>query len=87
MGRAAHLALRSLSALRKVRRVGGSFRYRLIDMAGSELGIVEAPSEDVAIGDEIELPDGRLAPVVDIYDDEHGQEGGVRATLVVDEGS
>jgi hypothetical protein len=32
------------------------------------------------------LPDGRWAPVLDVYNDEHGQEGGVQATLVVDVG-
>jgi hypothetical protein len=31
------------------------------------------------------LPDGRPVVVLEIYDDEHGQEGGVRATLFVDE--
>ena len=59
---------------------------RLIEAAGSELGIVEWPAESVALGDSLKLPDGRLAPVVDVYDDEHGREGGVQATLVVDDG-
>jgi hypothetical protein len=44
-------------------------------------------AESVALGESVKLPDGRLAPVVDVYDDEYGQEGGVHATLVVDEGS
>ena len=34
------------------------------------------------------MPDGRGVGVVEVYDDEeHGQEGGVAATLVVDDGS
>jgi hypothetical protein len=38
-----------------------------------------------AIGRErVCLPDGRWAPVVEVYDDEAGQVGDVRATLVVD---
>jgi hypothetical protein len=59
-------------------------RYRLIDTAGSELDIVElgdqVPAEEAAIA----LPDGRLVDVVEIYDGEDGQDGGVAATLVVD---
>jgi hypothetical protein len=64
-----------------------AFRFRLIDMAGSELGIIEWPAESVALGDFVKLPDGRLVPVVDVYDDEYGREGGVQATLAVDDGS
>jgi hypothetical protein len=30
------------------------------------------------------LPDGGPATVVEVYDDEHGREGGVQATLVVE---
>jgi hypothetical protein len=32
------------------------------------------------------LPDGTAATVLEVYDDENGQEGGVVATLVVDGG-
>jgi hypothetical protein len=36
-------------------------------------------------GETVHLPDGRGVTVLDVYDDEeHGQEGGVQATLVVD---
>jgi hypothetical protein len=35
-------------------------------------------------GDSVRLPDGTDAEVVEIYDDEHGREDGVAATLVVD---
>ncbi len=59
-------------------------RYRLIDMAGSELGIVEVPAP-LDEGDEAPAPDGRLLPIVEVYDDEDGREGGVAATLVVDD--
>jgi hypothetical protein len=62
------------------------FRFRLLDTAGSEIGIVTYAVPDVTEGDTVHLPDGRGVPVLDVYDDEHGQEGGVRATLVVDNG-
>lgn len=68
--------------------MNGEFRFRLIDMAGSELGIIAWPAASVAMGDSVRLPDGQMAPVVEVYDDEeHGREGGVPATLVVDDGS
>ena len=62
-------------------------RFRLIDMAGGEIGIVE--DERIAIGDgeSVAMPDGKSVEVVEVYDDEHGREGGVAATLVVDDGS
>jgi hypothetical protein len=59
-------------------------KFRLIDTAGSELGIVEHDAVTVVEGDEVRLPDGRGVEVVEVYDDEHGREGDVRATLVVD---
>lgn len=61
--------------------------YRLVDMAGSELGIVADERAAIALGDRVALPDGSTAPVVDVYDDEDGKEGGVQATLAVDDGS
>ena len=62
-------------------------RFRLIDMAGGEIGIVE--DERVAVGDGewVSMPDGTSVEVVEVYDDEHGREGDVAATLVVDDGS
>ena len=61
------------------------FRFRLIDMAGGEIGIVTCPTPTVAMGDTVHLPGGEPVTVVEVYDDEeHGQEGGVQATLVVD---
>ena len=60
-------------------------RYRLIDTAGGELGIVEDLRDSVTEGDEIPLPDGSPAEIVEVYDDDEGRDGGVRATLVVDE--
>jgi hypothetical protein len=50
-------------------------RYRLLDTAGGEIGIGEA----------VTLPGGSSGTVVDVYDDEYGQEGGVAATLAVEE--
>ena len=61
------------------------FRYRLIDAAGGEIGVVTYNTPRVARGETVFLMDGQPAEVVEVYDDEeHGQEGGVQATLVVD---
>jgi hypothetical protein len=78
----------------KVGRAGGEatmaalpigFRFRLVDTAGSELGVVSYQTPRVAAGETVYLPDGGPASVVEVYDDEeHGREGGVQATLVVD---
>ena len=62
--------------------------YRLIDAAGGEIGIVQDERAAIEVGDEVTLPDGGTAPVLDVYDDEDdGQEGGVAATLAVDDGT
>jgi hypothetical protein len=60
------------------------FRYRLIDTAGSEIEVVNDERPSIGEGDLVRLPDGTEAEVAEIYDDEHGQEGGVVATLVLD---
>jgi hypothetical protein len=46
------------------------FRYRLIDTAGGEIGIVTYNTPRMAIGDTVYLPDGKPAEVVEVYDDE-----------------
>jgi hypothetical protein len=51
------------------------FRLRLIDTAGSVIGIVGWASETVSEGDMVRLPDGRPVEVIEVYDDEFGQEG------------
>jgi hypothetical protein len=56
-------------------------------MAGGEIGIVVDPRDRIQDGESVALPDGRTVDVVEVYDDEDGQEGGVAATLVVDDGS
>jgi hypothetical protein len=57
-------------------------------MAGGEIGIVTEERDSINDSDKVALPDGRLVEVVEVYDDEeHGREGGVAATLVVDDGS
>jgi hypothetical protein len=61
------------------------FQYRLIDTSGSEIAIVDDERPSLAEGDTIDLPDGTSATVVEVYDDEHGREGGVEATAVVDD--
>ena len=62
----------------------GEHRYRLIDTAGSEIGIVVL-ERAVGLDDVVNLPDGGSGRVVDVYDDEYGREGGVLATLAVEE--
>lgn len=59
-------------------------RYRLIDTAGSELALVDLDPDEAEEGATVRLPDGTAGDVVEVYDDEDGQEGGVAATLVVD---
>ena len=61
------------------------FRYRLIDTAGSELGIVSDHHHEIREGDTVQSPAGTTAAVLEVYDDEVGKEGDVHATLVVDE--
>lgn len=62
------------------------YRYRLIDTASGEIGISTFDRAGITEGDTVRLPDGTDATVVEAYDDEeHGREGGVEATLVVDE--
>jgi hypothetical protein len=54
-------------------------------MAGSELCIITDEREAIDMGENVALPDGTSIGVVEVYDDEeHGQEGGVAGTLVVD---
>jgi hypothetical protein len=62
-------------------------RFRLIDIAGGEIGIVEDARASIDVGDSVALPDRREVEVVDVYDDEYGREGDVAATLVVDDGT
>lgn len=62
-------------------------RFRLIDMAGGEIGIVEDERAAIGDGESVSMPDGKRVEVVEVYDDEHGREGDVVATLVVDDGS
>jgi hypothetical protein len=61
------------------------FRYRLIDTAGSVIGIAAFDRDDIVEGDTVALPGGAEGTVVEVYDDETGQEGGVVATLVIEE--
>jgi hypothetical protein len=62
------------------------FRYRLIDTAGSELGIVTYSVANIREGETVYVEGGRTVQVLEVYDGEHGQEGGVQATLVVENG-
>jgi hypothetical protein len=65
--------------------VMSEFRYRLIDTAGGVIGITRLEQAGIAEGDMVTLPDGAQGRVVEVYDDDTGQEGGVVATLVVEE--
>jgi hypothetical protein len=57
-------------------------------MAAGEIGVVTDERDSISDGDTVALPDGRRVAVVEVYDDEeHGKDGGVAATLVVDDGS
>lgn len=62
------------------------FRYRLIDTAGGEIGIVNDARPHIPVGETVRLPDGSTGTVVDVYNDEDGKEGDVQATLAVEEG-
>jgi hypothetical protein len=62
-----------------------TYRYRLIDTFGSEIGIITIDRNDLRLGSVVNLPEGGEGTVVDVYDDEYGQEGGVVATLAVEE--
>jgi hypothetical protein len=62
-------------------------RYRLIDMAGGEIGIINDDRASIGDSELVRMPDGAQVPVVEVYDDEYGREGDVVATLVVDDGS
>jgi hypothetical protein len=60
-------------------------RFRVLDTAGSELGIVEDDRSEIVEGNIVQTPDGDTATVLDVYDDEFGREDDVVATLIVDE--
>lgn len=61
--------------------------YRLIDMAGGDIRIVEDVRERIEVDEQVTLPHGATVRVVDVYDDEFGRQGGVVATLAVDDGT
>ena len=61
--------------------MASGFRVRLIDTAGSVFGIAGWASDTISEGDMVRLPDGRAVEVLEVYDDESGQEGGVQATV------
>lgn len=62
-----------------------TFRYRLIDTAGGEIGIILDPRLRIEEGQDVQTPAGQMTPVIEVYDDEEGKEGDVQATLVVEE--
>ena len=60
-------------------------RYRLVGTSGSEIALIWDERPEISEDESVTLPDGTAAIVLEIYDDEHGTEGGVVATLVVDD--
>jgi hypothetical protein len=60
------------------------FRHRLIDTAGSELEVATYLMPSVREGETVYMRGGRAVKVLEVYDDEDGQEGDVQATLVGD---
>ena len=60
------------------------FSYRLLDPSGSEIATVSYPFAVVKEGETVFLPGGGSAVVLEVHNDEHDQEDGVQATLVVD---
>jgi hypothetical protein len=62
-----------------------NYQYRLIDTAGAEIAISGFERPRIDEGETVTLPDGSTGTVVEVYDDEDGREGGVVATLVVEE--
>ena len=61
------------------------YRFRLIDTGGSEVAVVVRPSATIGEGDLVLLPGGGTASVVEVYDDEDGRDGGVQATVVIED--
>jgi hypothetical protein len=45
-----------------------TFRYRLIDTAGGEIGIIDDPRPLIQLGESVILPGGGSGTVVDVYD-------------------
>ena len=60
-------------------------RYRLVDTSGSEVGVIADERAQIGEDDTVLTPYGSEAVVVEVYDDETGQEGGVAATLVIED--
>jgi hypothetical protein len=60
-------------------------RYRLIDTAGGVIGIIADDRDTIDEDETVRHSDGRDLTVLEVFDDEEGREGGVAATLVVDE--
>jgi hypothetical protein len=56
------------------------FRFRLIDTAGGEIGIIDDSRPAIEVGESVSLPGGSVGTVVDVYDGEDGKEGDVEAT-------
>ena len=61
------------------------YQYRLLGTSGSEVALIWDERAEIAEDAEVTLPDGTTAVVLDVYDDEHGKDGGVVATLVVED--
>ena len=60
-------------------------QYRIVGTSGSAIAVVSDARPEIREDESVTLPDGTAAVVLEIYDDDHGREGGVVATLVVDD--
>ena len=56
-----------------------------LEQAVREVALIGNERAEIAEDEEVTLPDGTTAVVLDVYDDEHGKDGGVIATLVVED--
>jgi hypothetical protein len=61
------------------------YQYRLVGTSGSEIALIWDERPQISEDESVTLPDGSTAIVLEIYDGEHGTEGGVVATLVVED--
>ena len=62
-----------------------AYQYRLLGTSGSEVALIWDDRPEIAEDEQVTLPGGTEAVVLEVYDDEHGQDGGVVATLVVED--
>ena len=60
------------------------FRYRLLDLAGEDLGIASYAVADMKPGNTVHLDDGRGVTVVEVREPDEAEADFLRAVLVLD---